>query len=148
MAIAPSPLAFVATDRPRQTLPILANVIWGDLGITEIPDWKNSAHFKIAALRSGRNVPGLGDLRPSDQAILSLRKLLHDVQIESLPFPTVAPVSGGAVFISWKSGSRCVEATAYNDGETVLEGLENQDLNEEISSHKDLSAMLTWLSQR
>jgi hypothetical protein len=147
MAIATSSLAFVATDRPRQTRPISANVIWGDLGIAEIPAWKTSAYSKIAALRGGKKVPGLGDLRPSDQAVLRLRKLLHDLQIKSLPFPAVAPMSGGAVLISWKSGARCVEATAYNDGEVLIEGLENQNPNEEISEG-DLASVLNWLIQR
>jgi hypothetical protein len=147
MAIAPSPLANVATGRPLQAPPISTNVIWGELGIREIPAWKSSAYYKIAALRAGRNIPGLGDSLPSDQAISRLRKLLHSIQIDSLPFPAVAPVSGGAVILSWKSSARCVEATAYNDGEVLIEGLENQSLNEEISE-SDLATMLSWLVQR
>jgi hypothetical protein len=146
MTLASMPPAIVEADQRRQAVPISSNVYWAAQRFSDIPAWKTSAYSRVAALRPGRKIAGLGDLRPSDEAILELRKLLHKIQIQALPLPTVAPISGGAIFISWKSGLKSVETTVYHDGEILTEGFENKGLNEEIS-RKDLASMLAWLVQ-
>ena len=150
MPLATLPPAVEIVEEFQSSRPILnlSAPYWTDTGFTDEPSWRTTAFWKISAFRSkGRDVPGLGNLRPSDQAALKLRKLLNSIRIQSLPLPTVAPVSGGAIFVSWKNGAKSVEVTAYDDGEIVLEGLVNQDLNEEISE-TDLASMLNWLVQR
>jgi hypothetical protein len=130
------------SNRPRHNL---SDPYWASSELSDEPSWRATAFWRISTLRNlGKEVPGLGDLRPSDKAVTELRKLLSRIEIQSLPLPTVSPVSGGAVFVSWKSGTKSVEATAYHDGEIVLEGLENQNLNEEISKG-DLPSILNWL---
>jgi len=131
-------------NRPRHNL---SDPYWANSGLSDEPLWRATALWKISTLRaSGKVVPGLGDLRPSDLAVSELRKELGKIQIRSLPLPTVAPVSGGALFVSWKNGPRTVEVTAYHDGEVTLEGLENQAPNEEVSK-LDLASVLDWLVQ-
>lgn len=120
---------------------------WAIFGPSQQSPWKLTAFSKISMLKNtGKAVPGLGDFQVSDQAATEIRKLIGEVQIESLPLPTVAPVSGGAIFVSWESGSKSVEATAYHDGEVVVEALENQRLNEE-KSKEGLPSVLWWLVQ-
>lgn len=125
----------------------LSEPYWAISGSSQQSPWKLTAFSKISMLRNtGKPIPGLGDFRISDQAATELRKLIGEIQIESLPLPTVAPVSGGAIFVSWQSGAKSVEATAYHDGEIVIEALENQRLNEE-KSKGDLPSILWWLVQ-
>jgi hypothetical protein len=131
-------------NRPRH---ILSDPYWANAGLSDEPQWRSTAFWKISTLRAvGKNIPGLGDLRPSDQAVSELRKLLGKIQIQSLPLPVVSPVSGGAVFVSWKNGSKTVEVTAYHDGEVIFEGLDNQNLVEEVSK-SDFTSVLNWLVQ-
>lgn len=129
---------------PRRNL---TEPYWAVSGPSQQSPWKLTAFSKISMLRNtGKAVPGLGDFRVSDQAATELRKLIREIEIESLPLPTVAPVSGGAIFVSWQSGVKSVEATAYHDGEIVVEALENRRLNEE-KSKGDLPSILWWLVQ-
>ena len=129
---------------PRQNL---STVYWAWLGHSEKSPWKTTALSKISMLRkTGRFVPGLGDFTLSEETVRAAQKLIGEIEIKSLPLPTVAPVSGGAIFVSWRSGPKSVEVTAYHDGEIVAEALENQRLDEEKSGG-DLRSMLRWLVQ-
>lgn len=129
---------------PRQNL---STVYWARLGHSEQSPWKTTALSKISMLRkTGRLVPGLGDFTLSEKAVKAVQKLIGEIEIESLPLPTVTPVSGGAIFVSWRSGPKSVEATAYHDGEILVEALENQCVDEERSM-EDPCSMLWWLVQ-
>lgn len=133
--------------KPSSLRQNLSTLYWPWLGLSEQSPWKTTALSKISMLRTtGRFVPGLGDFTLSEEAVKAAQKLIGEIEIESLPLPTVAPVSGGAIFVSWRSGPKSVEATAYHDGEILVEALENESVDEERSK-EDLSSMLWWLVQ-
>jgi len=123
----------------------LSEPYWAVSGPAEQPPWKIAAFWKLSTLReSGSSVAGLGDFRVSDRALTELRKFVNGIQAQSLPLPTIAPVSGGAVFASWKNGARSVEVTAYDDGEILVEGLDNQNLNDAVSK-QEITSIFDWL---
>jgi hypothetical protein len=125
----------------------LSTLYWAWLGPQEQSPWKTTAFSKISMLRTnGKFVPGLGDFTLSEQAVNAAQKLIGEIEIESLPLPTVAPISGGAIFVSWRSGTKSVEATAYHDGEILVEALENEHVDE-LKSKEGLSSILWWLVQ-
>ncbi len=133
--------------RPSCPMQNLSEPFWAGLAPREQPPWKTTAFSKISILRTaGKSIPGLGNFNLSEQAVKALQKLIGEVEIESLPLPAVAPISGGAIFVCWQSGARRVEATAYQDGEILVEATENQRLDEE-RSRESLSATLRWLVQ-
>lgn len=123
----------------------LSEPYWAASGPTELPPWKIAAFWKLSTLSgSGSFVAGLGDFRVSDRAITELRKFVNGIRAQSLPLPTIAPVSGGAVFASWKNRTKSVEVTAYDDGEILVEGLDNQNLNDEVSK-REITSIFDWL---
>jgi hypothetical protein len=125
----------------------LSEPYWANSNPIEQPAWKTVAFGKISVLRAaGTVVPGLGDFRVSDLVTKELHMLLSKIRILSLPLPTVSPVAGGAIFVSWKNGHKAVEATAYHNGEIVVEAIENLQVNEEISK-SDIATMLDWLAR-
>lgn len=64
--------------------------------------WLLPALQQLDALqRSGRSIPGLGDLRISEETSAVMRRLLSFVTNQYLPVPQLAPISGGGIAVSW-----------------------------------------------
>jgi hypothetical protein len=113
-----------------------------------VPAWRQAALFEISNLAAaGRSVAGFGDFRPSPIAVRKMQLALQKVDINSLPAPMFAPISGGGLMARWKSGARTVEVTVYDDGEIVRDAMLNGETNEDISEC-EIYVMLLWLSGR
>ena len=111
-----------------------------------VPTWKVIAFSVIDKLiEEGRNVAGLGDFRPTEEAAGKLRIELDAINVETFPSPTISPISGGGLMARWRIDSRSIEITIYHDGEIVKDAMENDVTNEDISE-LDPGLMLQWLS--
>jgi hypothetical protein len=78
---------------------------------------------------SGRNIPGIGDLRVAEATANNVRRLLTITAIAALPEPRLAPFSGGGVAISWPLGNRELSFTAYpNQNDFVFMRTDDNDL--------------------
>ncbi len=81
------------------------------------PPWLHSALSQLRDLENhGRDVPGIGDLRISNQTASRARLALSVVNVIDLPAPVVSPVSGGSVSIIWSLGEKEVKFAFYSDG--------------------------------
>jgi hypothetical protein len=64
---------------------------------------------------SGKNIPGLADLRISTATADHVRRLLTMISTALLPEPTLAAFSGGGVALTCNFGNRELTLTAYPD---------------------------------
>ncbi len=82
--------------------------------------WCYAALAQLRILEdAGQNRPGQGDLRVNE-ASSHARQVLSQIQLDQLPSPEVAPVSGGGVSILWTVGSREVRLSVFSDGDVVF----------------------------
>lgn len=121
-------------------------VFWAMQGSTppSFGSWKSDVFDRIAKLERGRSVPGLGNLRLSEEAARQLCLQVDAVAIQSLPFPSIVPLSGEGAQVDWRSGTRTVEVTAFADGELVFEATE-AGTSVELTGVESLDAYLKWL---
>jgi hypothetical protein len=106
--------------------------------------WKNYVFAKLAHLERGPNVPGFGNFKLSEEAAGQLRLRLAGISLQSLPIPSVAPLSGRGAQLDWQSGTRSVELTAFADGELVIEAIDN-GTPVEMEEEEELESYLKWL---
>lgn len=82
--------------------------------------WLLPAVRQLSVLQQeGRNIPGIGDLRISEQTGANVRRLLAHVRVTSLPVPELAPMSGGGVDINWKVADKAVSFKVFPGDEEV-----------------------------
>lgn len=94
---------------------------------------------------SGRNVPGVGDLRVSHSTADNVRRLLTVISGISLPQPVLAPFSGGGVALTYNIGERELTFTAYpthddfvfirtdDNGNAAADGIITPDQTKDLS---------------
>jgi hypothetical protein len=112
--------------------------------------WLYSALSQLHKLEnSGRDLPGVGDLRISDDASTRMRMLLSFIEVRELPSPVLYPISGRAVGMRWNVGRREVEFTIFADGNTVMAKLERSELVDDTEltgdMHAEVSQYLEWV---
>jgi hypothetical protein len=101
--------------------------------------------------RAGRNVPEVGDLHVAEKASTQTRTILSLIRVQTLPTPTLYPISGGGVGMKWNVGNREVEFTIFASGSTVVAELENAQLVDDCEfaqdsqAQTDLNGYLAWL---
>jgi len=98
---------------------------------------------------SGRDLPGVGDLRISDAASGQMLSLLSLIKVRELPPPALYPISGRGVGMRWNVGRREVEFTIFADGNTVMAKLERSDLVDDTEltgdMHAEVGQYLEWV---
>jgi hypothetical protein len=148
MALASLPPAIEIRDF-RRNVPIrfATELFWCQADAVKAAEgvsWKTVAFSRISDLEYGKQVAGAGDFRASEQAAGQLRLYLNRIPLKSLPIPSVVPLSGRGIMLTWQSGVRAVEVTSFADGEIVLDALENDQTKEELSD-RDAESVLAWL---
>ncbi len=79
----------------------------------------------------------------SEQVANAVRSQLSKVALQSLPVPAVVPLSGHGLALTWTSGSRAVEMTAFADGEITVDALEANNYADTPTGN--LEIVLKWL---
>jgi hypothetical protein len=103
----------LATSKPRATQ-------IEQMALSDSSPWLYSALSKLRDIQDhGQLIPGVGDLRISDTTATNARLLLSLIDIIDLPVPVVAPISGGAVSLTWSMGAKEVKYSFYPDGNAV-----------------------------
>jgi hypothetical protein len=82
--------------------------------------------------------------RASETAAARMRLILAMIKLQSLPMPTIVPISGHGIFAEWKNGARAVEITAFADGDVVIEAMQDRIAGEQVSQ-EDPHSVLSWL---
>jgi len=120
--------------------------------LSDTAPWLYSALSQLHELqRSGRELPGVGDLRIAERASTQIRTILSLIEVNTLPTPTLSPISGGGIGMKWNVGNREVEFTTFASGNTVVAKLEDALLIDDCefarNSHAqtDLNRYLGWL---
>jgi hypothetical protein len=123
----------------------LAFAAWFQAATVDLTgSWKNEVFAKLAKFERGPDVPGFGSFRLSEEAAGQLRLQLAAVSLQSLPFPSLAPLSDRGAQLDWRTGDRSVEVTAFADGELVIEAVEGgRPVNLDASAR--LESYLEWL---
>ncbi len=112
--------------------------------------WLYSALSQLHELeKSGRDLPGVGDLRISGDASAKMRMLLSLVDVRELPPPVLYPISGQGIGMRWNVGRREVEFTIFADGNTVMAKLERSNLVDDTEltgdMHAEVGQYLEWV---
>ena len=130
--------------RPTWPVNVSFKSNWGNSVSFEEPSWRIVAFSAIKKLegQESKVIPGLGDFRVSDKAAKALRAYLLAIGESSLPFPRIAPASGGAILLVWTSGNRSIEIASFPDGEVVLEALEGLSVVEKLN---EVGQAIRWL---
>jgi len=82
--------------------------------------WRYAALAGIRNLEeAGQRRPGQGDFRVAESTSSHARQILAGIDMAEIPTPTVAPISGGGLAISWNVGRREVQLSFFPDGELV-----------------------------
>jgi len=115
--------------------------------------WRYAAFAQIRTLEEeGRNYPGLGDLRVTETTSSHARQILAQMNIAEVPTPTVVPISGGGLAISWNVGRREVQLSVFSDGDIVYMRTEGEavvgEIEEGALSQARYVAGLEWLLGR
>jgi len=121
--------------------------------LSDTAPWLYSALSQLHDLQSnGREIPGVGDLRITELASTQNRTVLAVIRVgETLPAPTLYPVSGGAVGMKWNVGKREVDVTTFSNGNTVISKIDSDEVLDdcELRGGNDtcveLSGYLRWL---
>jgi hypothetical protein len=120
--------------------------------LSDTAPWLYSALSQLHDLqRSGRKIPGVGDLRIAEPASTQIRTILSLIEVNTLPIPTLSPISGGGIGMKWDVGNREVEFTIFASGNTVVARLEDAQLIDDCElagnsqAQADLNRYLGWL---
>jgi hypothetical protein len=106
--------------------------------------WKEIVFSRISKLERETNADDFGTFNISEMVASKVRSRLSKVSLQSLPLPVVVPISGNGLSLTWATGTRSVEVTAFADGEVIIDALES-DHYVEFREDKDLEAVLIWL---
>lgn len=94
--------------------------------------WLYSALTQVWNIeQTGTDIPGLGDLRISEDTATRARLLLSMIDLMELPSPQVSPVSGGGMSITWEMGPKEVKYALYPDGEMMFYKVHDDDIDSE-----------------
>jgi hypothetical protein len=105
--------------------------------------WKEIVFSRIAKFEKAADLSA-GTFIVSDRAASKVRSGLSKVSLQSLPLPTIVPLSGNGLSLAWSSGRRAVEVTAFADGEIAIDALD-EGRYVELPEDGDFEAALNWL---
>lgn len=115
----------------------------------EAPDsykqwWKETVFGRIAKFERSTDAVDFSTFNITGQVASKVRSQLSKVSLQSLPLPTVVPLSGNGLSIAWATGTRTVEMNAFADGDITIDAL---DANEyvDLTDAGGLEAALSWL---
>lgn len=122
----PSPFVDRLPSAPRK-----AHAQWVEVAtLSQSPPWLASALRAVTDLgRLGNDWDGYGSPPLAHESLKSAREVLGHVGDLDVPWPEVAPVTGG-VFFHWQLGAREVEVEVLPNGTVdylLCEGLEGAD---------------------
>jgi hypothetical protein len=137
-----------AFSHPAQVAPQIASTACIGASI-----WLSSALAQIREVEEGGElIPGIGDLRVAAQTSMRARKTLSTIDMQSLPAPLVAPVSGGGMSITWSVGSKEVKLAFDPHGEDDYIRIEGDDVIEsgpiDLATAAPVTGPLKWMLDR
>ncbi len=146
----------VAFERVRPSMERSAPTQWSKVTLLDASaGWVLESLAKLAKLGELRdNWDGYGSARIQPSALTSARKLVAYMGFQDLSPPHVSPVSGGAIGLHWRVGSRELELTVLRDGQIEYLKVLHQDLEREdamqagvlaAEHNAEVEKMLTWL---
>jgi hypothetical protein len=106
--------------------------------------WKEVVFSRIERYERDASSPQqMSTFSISAQVANKVRAQLSKVSLQSLPLPAIVPLSGNGLSLTWASGTRAVEVTAFADGEITVDTL---DADTYVDPHGgDLETVLKWL---
>jgi len=81
--------------------------------------------------RRGTFVAGVGDFRVTEQTMDCAGRVLSCIRQHFLPTPSVSPVSGGGVAISWNLNSEEIELIVFPNDRVLLSKMEEGELTQD-----------------
>jgi hypothetical protein len=105
----------------------------------EAAPWLADALEELRALKAaGKDMPGLGDFRLTDETADRARKLLTLEPVRRLPAPTIVPFSGGGLALNWGAKGYDLSLSVYPDREvTFIRTTQNDAVAEDGSLTQD-----------
>jgi len=69
----------------------------------------------LQAQRAGRVDAGVGDFRVTDETLNMAGRVLGSIRFRFLPNPSISPLPGGGIQITWSNGGNAVEVSVFPD---------------------------------
>jgi hypothetical protein len=117
-----NPMSIYSPTLPvsTQTYYLAESQLVPTVSFAQLP-WLLPAVQQLSGLQAeGRDIPGLGDLRISDETGAIVRRLLSQIRYKDLAVPQLAPMSGGGVGISWNIPDREVSFKVFPRDEEIM----------------------------
>jgi len=120
--------------------------------MSDAAPWLYSALSQLRDLESsGRVIRGIGDLRVTGLTAMTVRLLLSLIDITDLPVPVLAPVSGGAISVTWSMGEKEVKFSCNPDGQTMFFKCDEDDVVQDgvvnLGVPASVKTPLRWMLQ-
>jgi hypothetical protein len=105
----------------------------GTVALISDAPWLYSALTQVREIESaGQVIRGMGDFQVAVQTAMSARKVLSGIRIQGLPAPSVAPVSGGGLSVTWTLGAKEVKLSFAPGGEAVYFRVVDDEVVDEV----------------
>jgi hypothetical protein len=105
---------------PTQTYYLAESQLVPTVSFAQLP-WLLPAVQQLSDLQAeGREIPGLGDLRISEETSAIVRRLLSQIRYRDLAVPQLVPMSGGGVGISWNIPGKEVSFKVFPRDEEIV----------------------------
>jgi hypothetical protein len=106
--------------------------------------WKEIVFSRISKFERNPETEEFGTFNISEQVAQRLRSNLSKVTLQSLPLPTIVPLSGHGLSLAWATRTRAIELSVFADGDVTIDALEANNYVD-LPDAGDLDAMLRWL---
>jgi hypothetical protein len=105
---------------PTHTYCLAESQLVPTVSFVQLP-WLLHAVQQLSDLQAeGRDIPGLGDLRISEETGAIVRRLLSQIRYKDLAVPQLVPMSGGGVGISWNIPDKEVSFKVFPSDEEII----------------------------
>jgi hypothetical protein len=112
--IAPESCPYLDRVRPNDQLMPLPDSAFHLPRMVDKRPWLAHAFTELLRIqRVGRLEPGIGDFRITDDTLNMTGRVLGSVRYRFLPNPSVSPLSGGGLQITWRNGVEAVEVSVF-----------------------------------
>jgi hypothetical protein len=89
--------------------------------LEEAASWLSGVLEELRALKeAGKNIPGLGDFKVTDETADHVRRLLTLESVAKLAAPSIVPFSGGGLVLNWSANGYDLSVSVYPDQEVTF----------------------------
>jgi hypothetical protein len=120
---------------------------WSEVKSLQSPAWLKQVYDKISTLGELReNWDSHGGSPVTEDAILMIRVVLSNLDIQDMPRPHVAAIPDGGIGLHWRVANRDLEIEVEPNGmiHSLKTTIGQEPIDNNVESLKDFQNMLDW----